>query len=309
MGGRLRSQPFEGAAGVVAELGGMRFPVVVDGLLPLRRHARPADPAVPQPADRGRAEHGRRPGGRRPTTRAPLGDLPPLFREVADAWAAGPGGGAASPASRTPSAPRDVGALKALWNDLVPRWDDRTFYDFVATSQAFSKLSFRHREVFGQVGLRHRRLGLGLPELDAGDPPGRDDQLRRRPAPDRRRRRAGAARALGARARRRRALAGRHLAGVAARRRAPAGVAGSRRDADGRLAVTDAWGDARRYAAVLVTCQSWLLHDADRMRGEPVLAEDVDGPGPHPLHAVLQDLRDGRPAVLEGQGPARPAAT
>ncbi len=27
MGGRLRSQPFEGAEGVVAELGGMRFPV------------------------------------------------------------------------------------------------------------------------------------------------------------------------------------------------------------------------------------------------------------------------------------------
>src|SRR5256885_4571286 len=27
MGGRLRSQPFEGADGVVAELGGMRFPV------------------------------------------------------------------------------------------------------------------------------------------------------------------------------------------------------------------------------------------------------------------------------------------
>src|SRR6476469_821668 len=27
MGGRLRSQPFEGAKGVVAELGGMRFPI------------------------------------------------------------------------------------------------------------------------------------------------------------------------------------------------------------------------------------------------------------------------------------------
>src|SRR5690348_5936643 len=27
MGGRLRSQPFEGADGVVAELGGMRFPI------------------------------------------------------------------------------------------------------------------------------------------------------------------------------------------------------------------------------------------------------------------------------------------
>ena len=47
---------------------------------------------------------------------------------------------------------RDVGALKSLWNDLVARWDDRTFYDFVASSKAFSSLSFHHREVFGQVG-------------------------------------------------------------------------------------------------------------------------------------------------------------
>ena len=43
-------------------------------------------------------------------------------------------------------------SLKSLWNTLVPIWDDRTFYDFVATSEAFSKLSFHHREVFGQVG-------------------------------------------------------------------------------------------------------------------------------------------------------------
>jgi hypothetical protein len=28
-------------------------------------------------------------------------------------------------------------------------------------------------------------------------------------------------------------------------------------------------------------------HHADRMRGEPVLREAVDGPGPYPLHAVL----------------------
>ena len=47
---------------------------------------------------------------------------------------------------------RDVRTLKSLWNDLVPRWDDRTFYDFVASSKAFSSLSFRHREVFGHVG-------------------------------------------------------------------------------------------------------------------------------------------------------------
>ncbi len=37
---------------------------------------------------------------------------------------------------------RDVATLKSLWNKLVRIWDDRTFYDFVARSDAFSKLSF-----------------------------------------------------------------------------------------------------------------------------------------------------------------------
>ena len=39
-----------------------------------------------------------------------------------------------------------------MWNRLVPIWDDRSFYDFVATNRAFASRSFRHREVFGQVG-------------------------------------------------------------------------------------------------------------------------------------------------------------
>jgi len=47
---------------------------------------------------------------------------------------------------------RDVAGLKSLWNKLVPIWNDRTFYDFLASSDAFSKLTFHHREVFGQVG-------------------------------------------------------------------------------------------------------------------------------------------------------------
>src|ERR1035437_478453 len=93
MGGRLRSQPFEGAEGVIAELGGMRFPVsstsfyhYVDmlGLAtrpfpnPLTETAgstvddrascglgqRAGEPAAPRPADRDRRKHGHRPGGR-----------------------------------------------------------------------------------------------------------------------------------------------------------------------------------------------------------------------------------------------------
>ena len=47
---------------------------------------------------------------------------------------------------------RDTAALRALWEPLVRDWDDRTFYDFVATSPAFARLGFRSREMFGQVG-------------------------------------------------------------------------------------------------------------------------------------------------------------
>jgi len=47
---------------------------------------------------------------------------------------------------------RDVHTLKAIWNPLVEEWDDRTFYDFIATAPEFKALSFEHRELFGQVG-------------------------------------------------------------------------------------------------------------------------------------------------------------
>ena len=47
---------------------------------------------------------------------------------------------------------RDAAEVRRLWDDLVPVWDDRTFYDFVATAPSFAALSYRHREVFGQVG-------------------------------------------------------------------------------------------------------------------------------------------------------------
>ena len=47
---------------------------------------------------------------------------------------------------------RDTARVKDIWNRLVPIWDDRSFYDFVATSYAFGGRSFQHREIFGQVG-------------------------------------------------------------------------------------------------------------------------------------------------------------
>src|ERR1700756_2761680 len=86
MGGRLRSQAFEGAEGVVAELGGMRFPVsstsfyhYVDMLgLQTRPFPNPLTAAAGSTVIdlEGETHYART-----------LANLPPLFTEVADAWA------------------------------------------------------------------------------------------------------------------------------------------------------------------------------------------------------------------------------
>jgi tryptophan 2-monooxygenase len=257
MGGRLRSQPFEGADGVVAELGGMRFPISSSAFYhyvnKLGLETRPFPNPLTEAAGstvvdlEGDTYYA-----------SSLGDLPQLFREVADGWAQALEEARFTDIQNAIRA-RDVGTLKALWNDLVPRWDDRTFYDFVATSQAFSKLSFRHREVFGQVGfgtggwdsdypnsmLEIFRVVMTNCDSDQRLIVGGAEQVPRGiwrcPAP---------------------VCAnwppGTSLASLHSGAPRP-GVARIARGDDGRLAVTDAWGATRHYAAVLVTCQSWLL--------------------------------------------------
>lgn len=257
MGGRLRSQPFEGGQGVVAELGGMRFPASSTAffhyvkLLGLESKPFP-NPLTPAAGStvvdlEGQTHYART-----------LADLPPLFREVADAWADALdelGFGDLQQALRQ----RDVPRLKALWDALVPLWDDRTFYDFVAQSEAFSKLSFRHREVFGQVGFgtggwdsdfpntmleilrvvltgcdedQHLIVG-GVQQVPLGLWAHAPEQITHWPA-------------------------GTSLARLHGGATRP-GVTAIRRAASGQLAVTDSWGTEREYPAVLVTCQSWLL--------------------------------------------------
>src|ERR1700733_7539554 len=150
IGGRLRSQAFEGAEGMVADLGGMRFPVSSTcfyhyaGMLGLDTRPFPnplTEAAGSTVIDLEGVTHYAR----------TLADLPPMFTEVADAWAQALEE-VRFTAIQDAIRARDVPALKSCWNDLVLRWDDRTFYDFVATSKAFSSLSYHHREVFGQVG-------------------------------------------------------------------------------------------------------------------------------------------------------------
>jgi tryptophan 2-monooxygenase len=258
LGGRLRSQQFEGAPkGVVAELGGMRFPIsstafyhYVDLLgLDTSPFPNPLTPAAGSTLIdiEGTSYYAEK-----------LDMLPAVFQEVADAWAAALADVHFTEIQEAIRA-RDTRALKSLWNELVPAWDDRTFYDFIASSEAFAKLSFRHREVFGQVGFgtggwdsdfpnsileifrvvmtncdEDQRLVIGgveqVPKGIWGHAP---DSLAHW-------------------------LSGTSLASLHSG--APrAGVARIAREPDGRIAVTDVWGDTRRYPAVLVTCQGWLL--------------------------------------------------
>ena len=258
MGGRLRSQAFEGSEGVIAELGGMRFPVsstafyhYVDKLgLETQPFPNPLTPASGSTVIdlEGQTFYAQK-----------LADLPALFQEVADAWADALEEGSRFGDIQQAIRDRDVPRLKELWNTLVPLWDDRTFYDFVATSKAFAKLSFQHREVFGQVGFGtggwdsdfpnsmleifrvvmtncddHQHLVVGgveqvplgiwrhAPERCAHWPAGTSLSSLHNGAPR-------------------------------------TGVKAISRAADGMFSVTDILGVTRPYEAVLVTCQSWLL--------------------------------------------------
>jgi monoamine oxidase len=150
IGGRLRSEPFSAAPEVVAELGGMRFPTsarafyhYVDLIgLETRPFPNPLTPYAPTTVvDLEGVSH----------FAETIDDLPELFHQVAAAWESALEE-VGVPALKAAIARRDHGEVRRLWNELVDEWDDRTFYDFIATSRAFSQLSFRHREVFGQVG-------------------------------------------------------------------------------------------------------------------------------------------------------------
>ena len=260
MGGRLRSQAFEGGQGVVAELGGMRFPRsgtaffhYVNQLgLKTRPFPNPLTPAAGCTVVdlEGRTHRARR-----------LADLPPLFTEVAQAWAEALEEGAGFSGLQDALRERDVPRLKALWDRLVPLWDDRTFYDFVAQSPAFAALSFRHREVFGQVGFGTGGWDSDFPnsmlEILRVVLTGCDEDQHLivggvQQVPLGLWQHAPAAHAM------RHWPAGTTLASL--HRGAPRpGVTAIRRAPDGRLTVTDARGNDRNYPAVLVTCQSWLL--------------------------------------------------
>lgn len=258
LGGRLRSQEFNGTDGIIAELGGMRFPSsstafyhYVDKLgletKPFPNPLSAASNSTVIDLD-GRTYYAEK-----------TSDLPALFHEVAEAWADALESGAHFSEIQQAIRDRDVLRLKTLWNELVPLWDDRTFYDFVATSRSFAKLSFLHREVFGQVGFGTGGWDSDFPNsmlevfrvvmanLDE------DQHLIVRGAEQ-------VPHGIWRHVPQRCAHwpAGTSLASLHSG--APrAGVQRIARAPDGQFIVEDNWGVAQKYKAVLATCQSWLL--------------------------------------------------
>jgi tryptophan 2-monooxygenase len=257
IGGRLRSHHFGGAEGVVADLGGMRFPESSAAfhhyvqLLGLRSRPFP-NPLTPAAGStvvdlEGTVHYA-----------STLADLPPLFREVAAAWASALEGVCFSEIQAA-IAERDVPRLKLLWNRLVLEWDDRSFYDFLAGSAAFGALPFHHLEVFGQVG-----FGTGGWDSDFGNSMLEIFRVVMTSCEENQRLIVGGAESV---------PRGLWVHPVADAAHWPAGIsleslhAGAPRPGvtriaranDDLLAVTDRWGTTRHYPAVLVTCQSWLL--------------------------------------------------
>ncbi|MFP7674566.1 flavin monoamine oxidase family protein [Marivita sp. S0852] len=150
-GGRLRSQAFQGAEGVIAELGGMRFPVSSTGFYRYVDMLGIQSKPFPNPLTKAAGSTVIDLLGKTHYAET-LADLPVLFHEVARAYDRALEDGANFAALKEAIRLRDKARIKDIWNPIVAQWDERTFYDFVASSAAFQALSFHHREVFGQVG-------------------------------------------------------------------------------------------------------------------------------------------------------------
>ena len=258
IGGRLRSEPFPNAPSVVAELGGMRFPESATtfnhyvNLLNLKTRPFPnplteaaGSTIIDLAGDQVYAK----------TTK----ELPALFQEVEQAWQSALNSEAHFIELQAAIAKRDTQAIKSLWDPLVTEWDDRTFYDFIANAPSFKKLSFRHKEVFGQVGFgtggwdsdfRNSMLEIlrvVLTDCDANQHLiiGGAEQLPRglwNESPEHMQH----------------WPKGTSLASLHAGATKP-GVRKITRASNQQFLLEDQYGNAQQYDAVLVTCQSWLL--------------------------------------------------
>ncbi len=258
IGGRLRSEPFPNAPNVVAELGGMRFP---ESATTFNHYVNALDLKTrpfPNPLTEAAGSTVIDLAGKQVYARTSA-DLPPMYREVEQAWDEALNTEAHFVELRKAIAERNATAIKKLWDPLVREWDDRTFYDFIANAPSFKKLSFRHKEVFGQVGFGtggwdsdFRNSMLEILRVVLTDCDSRQHLI------------VGGAEQLPRGLWNKTATdiqhwpAGTSLSSLHAGATRPGATKISRGD-DGHFQVEDVYGNKQSFEAVLATCQSWLL--------------------------------------------------
>ena len=302
LAGALRSQPFEGVDGIVAELGGMRFPRASSAFFHYADLLGLETQPFPNPLSKAAGSTVIEIEGKRHYAET-MADLPLIFREVAAAYDEALEDGANFSALKAAIRDRDIQRIKAIWTPLVKAWDERTFYDFITSSKAFTKLSFHHREIFGQVG-------FGTGGWDSDFPNSMLEILRVNAAEfeeDQYLIRGGAEQ-------------------VAQRlwRHAPEDTAywpkgTSLSSPQSRCAASggkthfserrwQAWGDRSLGSNRDLLCSrrhhpELAPNHLDRDRRTAVRSQSLDGARSNPLYAVIQNLRHGRSAILARQGP------
>ena len=258
IGGRLRSEPFVDGDGAYAELGAMRFPPASASLFHYLDLVGLDSAPFPNPLSAAAPSTRIELGGQEFYARRP-GDLPPIFQQVERAWAGALAADANYLELRRAIHARDAAAVKAAWNPLVARFDEESFYGFVAKAEAFRALGFRGREIFGQVGFGTGGWDTDFPnsilEILRVVATGADEDHRS---------------VLGGIERLPRRLwahaparlvhwpAGTSLERLHAGTPRP-GVARIARGAAGGICITDRYGNQREFAAAIVSCQVWLL--------------------------------------------------
>jgi lysine 2-monooxygenase len=257
IGGRLRTVGFEGCDdSLTAEMGAMRFPPSSTALqhyidlvgLSTQPFPNPLAPETPSTVVdlKGESHYART-----------IDDLPQVYREVMDAWNACLEEGADFSDMNRAIRERDVPRIREIWARLVEKLDNQTFYGFLCDSPAFK--SFRHREIFGQVG-------FGTGGWDTDFPNSILEILRvvYTEADDHHRGIVGGSQQLPLRLWERRPEKlvhwpkGTSLSSLHDGEPRPA-VTRLHRAAGDRIVVTDAHGDIRSYQAVVFTAQSWML--------------------------------------------------
>ncbi|MFJ2815577.1 flavin monoamine oxidase family protein [Streptomyces sp. NPDC087294] len=259
LGGRLRTVGFEGPGTeqLTAELGAMRFPPSSTALrhyidlvgLTTRPFPNPLAESTPSTVVdlKGESHYAET-----------VDDLPQVYRDVAAAWNRCLEEGADFSDMNRALRERDIPRIRALWARLVEKLDNQTFYGFLCDSEAFR--SFRHREMFGQVG-------FGTGGWDTDFPNSILEILRvvYTEADDHHHGIVGGSQQLPLRLwhLEPRKLVhwapGTSLAGLHAGGSPLPAVTRLHRTAGNRITVTDADGGIRTFKAAVFTAQSWLL--------------------------------------------------